>query len=151
MAVINKRKCWHSVKLLLLLMVVQVLLSNGCALMIVPVEERTPSAPAAALLAEAEQALQAEDYNRAEFQVERALRVEPHNGRAWHLMAQVRYGQLDYGQSVQFCLKSNTLADHDRTLMRQNWELLEKAYTGMGETAKAEEARQKAATPKEDH
>jgi hypothetical protein len=66
-------------------------------------------------------------------------------------MAQVRYGQLDYGQSVQFCLKSNTLADHDRTLMRQNWELLEKAYTGMGETAKAEEARQKAATPKEDH
>jgi lipopolysaccharide biosynthesis regulator YciM len=137
--------CRHPVKLLLLLLLLQALLLNGCAL-IVPVEEGVPSAPATALLAEAEQALQAEDYSRAELQVERALRVEPRNGRAWHLMAQVRYGQRDYGQTVQFCLKSNTLADHDRTLGRQNWKLLEKAYTGMGETAKAEEARQKAAT-----
>jgi len=136
--------CCHSLKQLLLLLMVQVVLLSGCAL-IVPVEERAPStAPAAALLAEAEQALQAQDYNRAELQLERALRVDPHNGRAWHLMAQVRYGQRDYGQTVQFCLKSNTLDDHDRTLKKQNWELLEKAYTGMGETAKAEEARKKA-------
>jgi hypothetical protein len=60
-------------------------------------------------------------------------------------MAQIRYGQRDYGQTVQFCFKSNTLADHDRALRRQNWQVLEKAYTSMGETSKAVEARQKAA------
>jgi tetratricopeptide (TPR) repeat protein len=143
MTKIKKIIYFHPVSLLLLLLL-QALLLNGCAV-VAPVEERTPSSPAAALLAEAEESLQAEDYSRAELQVERALRVEPRNGRAWHLMAQIRYGQGDYGQTVQFCLKSNTLADNDRNLSRQNWKLLEKAYTGMGETSKAEEARQKAA------
>ena len=144
MALINKFMRCNSVKLFLLLLL-QTLLLNGCAL-ITPVGEKTPSSPAAALLAEAEQALQAEDYSRAELQVERALRLEPRNGKAWHLMGQVRYGQRDYAQTVQFCLKSNTLADHDRTLSRQNWTLLEKAYTALGKTAEAEEARQKTAT-----
>ena len=104
------------------------------------------STPAAELLIDAEQALERGDYNRAELQMERAIRVNPRNGKAWQLMARIRYEQGDYDQTVQFCLKSNTLANHDRSLMRQNWVLLEKAYTILGETIKAEDARHKAET-----
>jgi len=117
---------------------------NGCA----GIAPRIPSAPApptADLLDKAEQALVGGDYSRAELQVERALRIEPRNGQAWHLMARIRYGQINYGQTVQFCLKSNTLAGNDHSLRRQNWMLLEKAYTKLGDTTKAKEARDKAA------
>ena len=74
------------------------------------------------------------------------MRMEPRNGQVWHLIARIRYEQGDYGQTVQFCLKSNTLAGDNLTLKRQNWMLLEKAYTSLGETKKAEEAQHKAAT-----
>jgi len=140
----NKILC-HLVRMLLLLLMAAVLLINGCA-GIKPVEEEVTSTPVAELLSDAEQALQGGDYSHAELQLERALRVAPRNGHVWHLMARIRYGQGDYGQTVQFCLKSNTLTGHDRVLERQNWMLLEKAYTMLGETAKAEEARYKAST-----
>jgi len=126
---------------MLLLLIASILLLNSCT----GVPQRIPSAqPTADLLGEAEQALQGGDYSRAELQVERALRIEPRDGQAWHLMARIRCGQINYGQTVQFCLKSNTLAGHDHSLRRQNWMLLEKAYTMLGETAKAKEARYKA-------
>jgi tetratricopeptide (TPR) repeat protein len=128
---------------LVLLMAAVLLLMNGCA-GVAPVEKEIIPTPAAELLSDAEQSLQGGDYSRAELQLERALRVAPRNGQAWHLMARIRYGQGDYGQTVQFCLKSITLAGHDRTLKRQNWMLLEKAYTMLGDSAKAEEARLKA-------
>jgi hypothetical protein len=140
----NKILC-HLVRMLLLLLMAAVLLMYGCA-GITPVEEEVTSTPVAELLSDAEQALQGGDYSHAELQLERALRVAPRNGQVWHLMARIRYGQGDYGQTVQFCLKSNTLTGHDRVLERQNWMLLEKAYTMLGETGKAEEARYKAST-----
>jgi len=127
---------------MLLLLMVSILLLNGCT----GISQRIPSAPPTAdLLGEAEQALQRGNYNLAELQVERALRIDPRNGQAWHLMARIRYGQINYGQTVQFCFKSNTFAGHDHSLRRQNWMLLEKAYIMLGEMAKAKEARHKAA------
>jgi len=136
---------YHLTKLSLLLIIVSVLLLYGCTT-ITPVPEKVPSAPAADLLSEAERNIQAGNYNRAELQVERAMRLDPRNGQVWHLMARIRYEQEDYGQTVQFCLKSNTLAGDNLSLKRQNWMLLEKAYASLGETTKAEEARHKAAT-----
>ena len=130
---------------LVLLMAAVLLMMNGCA-GVAPVKEEITPTPAAELLSDAEQSLQGGDYSRAEVQLERALRVAPRNGQVWHLMARIRYGQGDYGQTVQFCLKSNTFTGHDRVLERQNWMLLEKAYTMLGETGKAEEARYKAST-----
>ena len=56
-------------------------------------------------------------------------------------MAQVKYRQKDYGQAVQFCLKSNSLAGKDYGLIKQNWLLMEKAYLELGEPEKAKEAR----------
>jgi len=97
-------------------------------------------------MCDAEQAMESGDYNRAELQMERAIRVDPRNGQVWHFMARIRYEQGDFDQTVQFCLKSNSLASHDRSLMKQNWILIEKAYIILGETIKAEDARQKAET-----
>ncbi|MFH1019672.1 MAG: tetratricopeptide repeat protein, partial [Pseudomonadota bacterium] len=90
------------------------------------------------------QSVQAGQFNRAESTLERALRVEPRNARLWHEMAQVKYGQEDYGQTVQFCLKANSLAGRDSALIRQNWQLMAKAYAKMGKLDKAEQARMKA-------
>ena len=141
----RKKIVCHSVRMPLVLIVLAALMVNGCA-GVARVDESKISTPAAELLIDAEQALERGDFNRAELQMERAIRVNPRNGQAWHLMARIRYEQGDYGQTVQFCLKSNTLAKHDRPLMRQNWVLLEKAYTILGETIKAEDARHKAET-----
>lgn len=135
----------HPVRMRLLLLMAAALIMNSCA-GVGRVDESIISTPIAELLSDAEQALEGGDYNRAELQMERALRVDPRNGQVWHLMARIRYGQGDYGQTVQFCLKSNTLASHDLTLRRQNWMLLAKAYTVLGETIKAEDARHRAAT-----
>ena len=135
----------HSVGMTLLLIMATALMMNSCT-GVTRVGEGKISTPAAELLSEAEQALESGDYNRAELQMERAMRVDPRNGQVWHFMARIRYEQGDYDQTVQFCLKSNTLASHDRSLMKQNWILLEKAYSMLGETIKAEDARLKAET-----
>jgi cytochrome c-type biogenesis protein CcmH/NrfG len=145
MTINNKRMGYPLAKLSLLLIIVSVLHLNSCTT-ITPVPEKVPSAPAADLLNEAEQDIEAGNLNRAELQLERAMRMDPRNGQVWHLMARIRYEQGDYDQAVQFCLKSNTLAGDNPILKRQNWMLLEKAYTSLGEMTKAEEARHKAAT-----
>lgn len=96
---------------------------------------------AGALLAGARQQVRAGDLGQAEIMLERALRVEPRNARLWHEMAEVKYAQQDYGQAVQFCIKSNSLAGRDYNLIQQNWLLMEKAYIHLGEPEKARQAR----------
>jgi tetratricopeptide (TPR) repeat protein len=98
---------------------------------------------AGALLASARQQVRAGDFSQAEIILERALRVEPRNARLWHEMAQVKYAQQDYSQTVQFCIKSNSLAGRDYNLIQQNWLLMEKAYINLGEPEKARQARVK--------
>ncbi|MCX5869049.1 MAG: tetratricopeptide repeat protein [Deltaproteobacteria bacterium] len=107
----------------------------------VPVPEEGKAA--ATLLASARQNVQTGQFSQAEMMLERALRVEPRNARLWHEMAQVKYGQKDYGQVVQFCIKSNSLAGKDYGLIQQNWLLMEKAYLELGEPEKARQARMK--------
>ena len=105
----------------------------------VPVPEEGKAA--ATLLASARQNARTGQFSQAEMMLERALRVEPRNARLWHEMAQVKYGQKDYGQVVQFCIKSNSLAGKDYDLIQQNWLLMEKAYLELGEPEKAHQAR----------
>jgi len=105
----------------------------------VPVPEEGKAA--ATLLARARQNARTGQFSQAEMMLERALRVEPRNARLWHEMAQVKYGQKDYGQVVQFCIKSNSLAGKDYGLIQQNWLLMEKAYLELGEPEKARQAR----------
>ena len=105
----------------------------------VPVPEEGKAA--ATLLASARQNERTGQFSQAEMMLERALRVEPRNARLWHEMAQVKFEQKDYGQAVQFCIKSNSLAGKDYDLIQQNWLLMEKAYLEQGEPEKARQAR----------
>lgn len=105
----------------------------------IPVPEEGKAA--ATLLASARQNERAGLFSQAEMTLERALRVEPRNARLWHEMAQVKFGQKDYGQAVQFSIKSNSLAGKDYGLIQQNWLLMEKAYLEQGEPEKARQAR----------
>lgn len=115
-------------------------LAPGYESVVVPKEGKA----AGTLLAGARQNLRAGKFNQAEMALERALRLEPRNARLWHEMAQVKYGQKDFKQVVQFCIKSKSLAGKDYDLTRQNWLLMEKAYLQMGETDKASQAASKA-------
>lgn len=108
-----------------------------------PVVAPESTAATSSLLASARKAVRDGQFSRAEMTLERAIRLEPRNGKLWHEMAQVKYGQKDYGQAVQFALKSNSLAGKDSALLRQNWLLLEKAYLKTGETGKAKQARER--------
>jgi tetratricopeptide (TPR) repeat protein len=105
----------------------------------VPVPEEGKAA--GTLLASARQNVRAGEFGQAEMTLERALRVEPRNARLWHEMAQVKFGQKDYRQAVQFCIKSNSLAGKDYGLIQQNWLLMEKAYLELGEPERARQAR----------
>ncbi|MBA3006164.1 MAG: tetratricopeptide repeat protein [Proteobacteria bacterium] len=105
----------------------------------VPVAEEGKAA--GTLLASARQSVRSGQFSQAEMMLERALRLEPRNARLWHEMAQVKYGQNNYGQVVQFCIKSNSLAGKDYGLIQQNWLLMEKAYLQLGEPEKARRAR----------
>lgn len=103
-----------------------------------------PAGQTATLLANANKAMQAGKPDRAEMHLERALRLSPRDAQLWQAMARVRFEQGNYGQAVQFCLKSNSLAGTNATIVRQNWLLMEKAYLKTGEKEKAAQARQKA-------
>ncbi len=129
-----------------LLIVAAAIMLQACQLQrvhIPPVEEPIIERPAGALQIKAEQALQQGEYGRAEMFLERALRVDPRNARLWHIMGQVKYGQGDFDQTVQFCLKSNSLAGKNEALVEENLRLMEKAYIKMGKTDKAEQVRRR--------
>ena len=59
--------------------------------------------------------------------LERALRIEPRNALYWHLLAQSKYAQGDFGQTVQFCRKSVSLAGNNNKLRQDNRNLLQQA------------------------
>lgn len=96
-----------------------------------PVEYKPVTGPAAALYHEAEKALQAGRYDAAEMLLERALRIEPQNSHYWYTMAEVKYRQGRYPETVQFCLKAESLAGKKSPLAPRNRELLQQAQRAM--------------------
>jgi hypothetical protein len=92
-----------------------------------PVEYKPVTGPATSLFIEAEKALQAGRLAESEILLERALRVEARNPHYWHAMAQVKYRQGQYRETVQFCLKAESLAGKQPQLMARNKELLQQA------------------------
>jgi len=77
--------------------------------------------------------------------LERALRIAPQNAMLWSRLADIRYAQNDFQQSVQLAAKSNTLAASDQQLRRQNWYLMANAYLAMGNQQAAQKYRDKLA------
>ncbi len=99
--------------------------------------------PGSALYKEAEHARQTGQLQRAEIFMERALRLEPHNGTYWYSMGQIQYSRKHYSQAIQFCLKSMSLAKESPQLTRSNATLLIQSYQKLGEVLKAEQIRLK--------
>ncbi len=75
--------------------------------------------------------------------LERALRIEPRNALLWHRLAVVRFQQQQWQQTIAMARKSIALAGNNRNLKSDNWGLIAKAYDKLGDTRKANEARNK--------
>jgi tetratricopeptide (TPR) repeat protein len=79
--------------------------------------------------------------------LERALRIEPRNGRLWSRLAQIRYDQEAWQKAIQLAAKSNTLSGGNSNLLRQNWVLMADAYDALGDSLSAERYRSKLTEP----
>ena len=97
-----------------------------------PKPEYVPQTGAAtALFRKAQSAMQAGQYKTAEMHLERALRIEPRNPHYWYAMAQVKFKQAEYSQTVQFCLKAKSLAASLPQLIERSRELMKQARQAM--------------------
>lgn len=83
--------------------------------------------PAHRLYTQAEAAMASGQLEQAEMLMERALRIEPRNALYWHTLAQVKYDKGEFEQTVQFCLKSESLARDNPELHNVNRILMEQA------------------------
>jgi len=105
--------------------------------------ERPMSPVVKSLLADTRVELQAENWENAAGLLERALRIEPRNATLWSRLASVRFEQQAWKQAIQLAAKSNTLAESNNNLRRQNWVLMASAYEYSGEPDKALKYREK--------
>jgi Tfp pilus assembly protein PilF len=60
------------------------------------------------------------DYQQAEMALERALKIEPRNPHYWFSMAQIKYKQKQYAQTIHLCSKSKSFAGKDEQLRQLN-------------------------------
>jgi len=111
----------------------------------VPVPSPAPSGGAVvALLDRADAYHQSGDIGNESATVERALRIDPNNGRLWNRLAAIRLDQGQARQAEQLALKSNALSRGDTRLQAQNWRLVAKARWSMNDSAGARVAEKKA-------
>ena len=83
--------------------------------------------PAHRLYTQAEATMASGQLEQAEMLLERALRIEPRNALYWHTLAQVKYDKGEFEQTVQLCLKSESLARDNPDLHNVNRILMERA------------------------
>ena len=110
----------------------------------VPPSQTGQQAAVQSLLTYAQAAMEINDYNQAEMHIERAVRIEPQNPLLWHTMAKIKFNQNQYGQVINFCLKSNSMNTGQNQLKKDNLLLMASAYYMMGEYEKAEFVKQQA-------
>ncbi len=89
--------------------------------------------PAGSLYQQATASISAGDYDKAELALERALRIEPRNGHYWYTMAQVKYEQKQYSQTIHLCLKSKSFAGKSDQLKQLNDRLIQDARQQLNE------------------
>jgi predicted Zn-dependent protease len=94
-----------------------------------------------ALLNSAHEQLLAGDYEQASAALERALRLEPRNAMLWHRLAQVRLGQGQWRNAIEFAAKSNSLAGGQQDLQASNWLVIAQAKQRQGDLEGAAAAR----------
>lgn len=109
------------------------------------VRPSTSSSPAVlSLLQKARTAAKAGQFEVAEVQLERALRIEPGNATLWHYMAKLRLNQGQLDQAAGLAAKSNSMEHEDRILQADNWRIIAHARFQQGKTRAAQEAQARA-------
>ena len=93
-----------------------------------------------ALLGKADDQTAAGQIDDAAATLERALRIEPENGRLWHELASVRLRQGNLDAAVSIAQKSNSFARNQRDLQARNWRLIAVARQKQGQSQAAAEA-----------
>ena len=83
------------------------------------------------------------DWVGAASSLERALRIEPRNGRLWSRLAQVHHDQKSWKKAIQIAAKSNTLSGGNSNLLRKNWVLMADSYDALGDVDSADRYRAK--------
>jgi len=100
------------------------------------------SAVARKLLIASETQSRAGDLDSAANSLERALRLETRNALLWSRLAGIRYQQENWQQAVQLAAKSNTLSAQNKSLRRQNWNMIANSYDAMGDEESAKKYRE---------
>lgn len=108
----------------------------------VVVKKKNPAV--ASLVSIADNKVQSGDYESAAAALERALRHDSQNAELWHRLAEVRLHQHQPEQTESLALKSNALANNERSLMARNWRLISKARRLRGDGTGADEAEVRA-------
>jgi len=83
------------------------------------------------LFQQAQAAQRAGKYADAEMLLERALRIEPQNPHYWYAMAAAKYDQGQFPQTIQLCLKAESLAGSQPQIAARSRALLKKAQASM--------------------
>ena len=97
------------------------------------------------LVRRAEDQRSASDLPGAVSSLERALRIEPRNADLWHRLAVLRETQGRYAMAEELAGKSNSLAGlYERSLKRDNWELIARSRRAQGKATAARDAERQA-------
>jgi tetratricopeptide (TPR) repeat protein len=125
---------------------VLVLFLSGCAALQIPAPPPPASQNTAvlSLLNKARAQADAEQWDPAAANLERALRIEPRNPALWQELAKVRLGQGQYGQAENLAAKSNALAGSNGTLQAENWRIIGQARSRRGDLRGAQTAFERA-------
>ncbi|GGJ99707.1 tetratricopeptide repeat protein [Pseudomonas matsuisoli] len=100
--------------------------------------------PVLALLTTAQSLQSSGDLNGAASSLERAQRIAPREPQVLYRLAEVRLVQGDAAQAEQFARRGLTYANGRQTLQAGLWNIIAKARESQGDTAGANEARQRA-------
>lgn len=122
------------------------LILAGCAVLQPEPPRPAPSQNPAvvALLSRAHDQSAAGQLEQAGANLERALRIEPHNALLWQELARVRLDQGLYRQAQSLAAKSNGLAAQDRTMRAENWQIIGQARSAQGDFGGAQAAFERA-------
>ena len=108
------------------------------------------SKPVNVLLARAESELDAGNLEQSAANLERAIRIAPHNAVIWHKLARVYLHQGELQQAEAMAKKSNSLATTDDSLWANNWRIIAEARRLQGDTDGANQAERRAQTLRQD-
>jgi predicted Zn-dependent protease len=98
------------------------------------------------LVADAQSAASVGDYGKATVLLERALRIEPRDPELLQQMAELQLKNRDYQQALNFAIRSYDSGSRTGELCSRNWQTIGEARGHLGDTAGADEARNRAAS-----